>query len=154
MASFDLKQPVVAEAATLLSKPLVQLSLCFFLVACVYGFLFAHNYSLGAIKISEAPTLHNEPSSLFTYLSFAWNCFFKPHTGPRSRNQQDALESFYKAQASIYDATRSRLLRGREDMLGLVAAQMKNRIKSGLLQPRPVWIDVSTPLGVGASSFL
>jgi len=53
-------------------------------------------------------------------------------------------ESFYKAQASVYDATRVQLLRGREDMLGLVAAQMKHRAEAGLISQRPVWVDVSS----------
>lgn len=52
-------------------------------------------------------------------------------------------ESFYKAQASVYDATRVQLLRGREDMLGLVAAQLKHRAEAGLISQRPVWVDVS-----------
>lgn len=57
-------------------------------------------------------------------------------------------ESFYKAQADVYDATRTRLLRGREDMLGLVAAQLKHRCEAGLVSQRPVWVDVSTSLPV------
>lgn len=51
-------------------------------------------------------------------------------------------ESFYKAQADVYDATRTRLLRGREDMLGLVAAQLKHRCEAGSISQRPVWVDV------------
>lgn len=52
-------------------------------------------------------------------------------------------ESFYRAQADVYDATRLKLLRGREDMLGLVAAQLKHRAEAGLISQRPVWVDVS-----------
>lgn len=55
-------------------------------------------------------------------------------------------ESFYRAQADVYDATRLRLLRGREDMLGLVAAQLKHRAEAGLISQRPVWVDVSTQI--------
>lgn len=58
-------------------------------------------------------------------------------------------ESFYKAQASVYDATRVNLLQGREDMLGLVAAQLKHRAESGLISQRPVWVDVSGSSGGG-----
>jgi hypothetical protein len=92
------------------------------------------------------------------YLKFAYGCFLKPHTGDGSGSQQDALvgrdifskvtradhlqESFYKAQADVYDATRVRLLCGREDMLGLVAAQLKHRAEAGLITQRPVWVDV------------
>ncbi|KAF2828467.1 hypothetical protein CC86DRAFT_319277 [Ophiobolus disseminans] len=75
------------------------------------------------------------------YLKFVYGCFLKPHTGDGSGSQQDALESFYKAQADVYDATRVQLLRGREDMLGLVAAQLKHRAEAGLICQRPVWVD-------------
>lgn len=85
-------------------------------------------------------------STVQTYAKFAWNCFIKPHTGSKSGTQQDALESFYKTQASIYDATRSRLLRGREDMLGLVGAQMRQRVDAGTVSSKPIWVDVSSAL--------
>lgn len=64
-------------------------------------------------------------------------CLCKPRDSDRPQ------ESFYKAQASVYDATRVQLLRGREDMLGLVAAQLKHRTEAGLISQRPVWVDVS-----------
>lgn len=86
--------------------------------------------------------------TVYDHACFCWNCFLKPHTGHRPRNQQDALESFYKAQASIYDSTRMRLLRGRDDMLGLVAAQMRHRVDSGALDLRPVWVDVGCSQGI------
>lgn len=82
-------------------------------------------------------------SAFEAYTKFCWNCFFQPHTIKTNHGQQDALESFYKAQASIYDATRVRLLRGREDMLGLVAAQVKRRVINQDLPRKSVWIDVS-----------
>jgi len=70
----------------------------------------------------------------------------KPHTRDGSDSQQDALESFYKAQAGVYDATRRRLLRGREDMLGLVAAQLMNKTaKDQTHIPKRIWVDVRTP---------
>ncbi len=78
------------------------------------------------------------PDTLRAYLSFAYNCFLKPHTGDNNGSQQDALESFYKAQAHAYDTTRTRLLRGREDMLGLVASQLKQK----KFVRKPVWVDV------------
>lgn len=102
-----------------------------------------------------------EISTLKGYLRFCYACFVKPHTGDSTGNQQDALvcvfrpqakrscsllveqESFYKAQADVYDATRTRLLQGREDMLALVAAQLKYRNEAGLIKQRPVWVDVS-----------
>jgi hypothetical protein len=61
----------------------------------------------------------------------------------------ESQESFYKAQAGVYDATRVQLLRGREDMLGLVAAQLKHRTEAGLISQRPVWVDVSKLLQIG-----
>ena len=78
-------------------------------------------------------------------LRFCYNCFLKPHKRGKSGTQQDALESFYSAQASIYDATRSRLLHGREDMLGLVSAQLKQRVEAGTLPAKPIWVDVRSP---------
>ena len=80
------------------------------------------------------------PETVQAYVSFAYNCFLKPHTGDGNGNQQEALESFYKAQAHAYDTTRTRLLRGREDMLGLVASQLKQKE----FVRKPVWVDVCT----------
>lgn len=79
--------------------------------------------------------------------NFVYSCFLKPHTGDGTGNQQDALESFYKSQASIYDATRTMLLQGREDMLALVAAQVKCRRESGQLGQKPIWVDIGGGTG-------
>lgn len=47
-------------------------------------------------------------------------------------------------QASVYDVTRQRLLCGREDMLGLVAAQLKHKVESKEIKAgKAVWVDVS-----------
>ena len=47
-------------------------------------------------------------------------------------------------QAGVYDATRKRLLRGREDMLGLVAAQLRFKVEDKQLKAgKAVWVDVS-----------
>lgn len=44
----------------------------------------------------------------------------------------------------MYDATRRRLLRGREDMLGLLAAQLKYKVENNELpRGKAVWVDVS-----------
>ncbi|CAI6340306.1 unnamed protein product [Periconia digitata] len=88
-----------------------------------------------------------ETTTFRAYLKFFYACFVKPHTGDGSGSQQDALESFYKAQADVYDATRTRLLRGREDMLGLVAAQLKHRCEAGSIAQRPVWVDIGGGTG-------
>ncbi|KAK7714425.1 hypothetical protein SLS57_007151 [Botryosphaeria dothidea] len=87
------------------------------------------------------------PHTIEAYLRFAWGCFVKPHSGDRTGNQQDALESFYKQQASVYDATRAKLLHGRDDMLGLVAAQLQHKASAGLLPRKPIWIDVGGGTG-------
>ena len=82
--------------------------------------------------------------SFSSYLRFFYASFLKPHSGDGTGNgQQDALESFYKAQAGVYDATRKRLLRGREDMLGLVAAQLVQKAaKDRTHDPKRIWVDV------------
>lgn len=85
------------------------------------------------------------PSTLKSFGRFFYASFLKPHTGDGAGNgQQDALESFYKAQAGVYDATRKSLLRGREDMLGLVAAQLVQKAaKERTHDPKRIWVDVS-----------
>jgi betaine lipid synthase len=87
----------------------------------------------------DAPKSARLPEAAIAYAKFFYACFLKPHSGGKGQNQQEALESFYKAQAAAYDATRTRLLHGREDMLGMVAAQVrqKNHVT------KPVWVDVS-----------
>lgn len=86
------------------------------------------------------------PNVVEAYFRFIWGCFVKPHTGDRNGSQQDALESFYKQQASVYDATRAKLLHGRNDMLGLAAAQLQQKANAGLYPRKPIWIDVSFSL--------
>lgn len=45
--------------------------------------------------------------------------------------------------ATAYDSTRRHLLRGREDMLGLVAAQLKFKADNKEIKPgKAVWVDV------------
>ncbi|KAK6524357.1 hypothetical protein TWF281_011265 [Arthrobotrys megalospora] len=78
---------------------------------------------------------------------FVYSCFLKPHSGDGTGNQQDALESFYSSQASVYDATRTKLLSGREDMLGLVAAQLKYKVETRKIRRKPIWVDVGGGTG-------
>ncbi|PYH47485.1 class I SAM-dependent methyltransferase [Aspergillus saccharolyticus JOP 1030-1] len=86
-------------------------------------------------------------SGVFTYVKFIYASFLKPHE-KNGNGQQDALESFYKTQASVYDATRRRLLRGREDMLGLVAAQLKHKVDSQELKAgEAIWVDIGGGTG-------
>ena len=84
------------------------------------------------------------PSGFSSFLRFFYASFLKPYTGDGlGEGQQAALESFYKAQAGVYDATRKRLLRGREDMLGLVAAQLVQKAASECTHnPQRIWVDV------------
>lgn len=100
------------------------------------GILFAINY-----RPSEK--VEDEDASTFTsFLRFFYASFLKPHTGD-GNGQQDALESFYKAQAGVYDTTRKKLLRGREDMLGLVAAQLVHKAATERTHdPKRIWVDV------------
>ena len=79
------------------------------------------------------------PGTLQSYGRFIYGSFLKPHTGDGNGNQQEALESFYESQAEAYDTTRTTLLRGRDDMIELVAAQLKHKN----FTRKPVWVDVS-----------
>jgi betaine lipid synthase len=90
-------------------------------------------------------TGNESPGLLKSFFLFAYSCFIKPHQGDTKGNQQDALESFYKKQAGAYDATRKVLLRGREDMLSLVAAQLQSDTQNGTAgnSKKKVWVDVS-----------
>ncbi|RPB03397.1 hypothetical protein L873DRAFT_1833842 [Choiromyces venosus 120613-1] len=83
------------------------------------------------------------------YAIFFYSCFLKPFSGntaEKNGGQQDALESFYKGQAGIYDATRGKLLRGREEMLALAAAQLKHRLKEKG-EKKAVWVDIGGGTG-------
>lgn len=105
-------------------------------------------FALGLSRVfasthSEGIAANETPGLVRSLLLFAYGCFLKPHEGDGKGTQQDALESFYKAQAGIYDTTRSTLLKGREDMLALVAAQLQAKSdKDGLHRPKRVWVDV------------
>lgn len=105
------------------------------------GLIFAATF-----RSSRSKRVDDEDLTTFgSFLRFFYASFLKPHTGDGTVNgQQDALESFYKAQAGVYDATRKRLLRGREDMLGLVAAQLVQKAaRERTHDPKRIWVDVS-----------
>ncbi len=88
----------------------------------------------------------DNPSLIPSLFLFCYTCFIKPHRGDGKGTQQEALESFYQAQAGVYDVTRRALLKGREDMLALVTAQLLHRAKEdgdGASPARKrVWVDV------------
>lgn len=94
--------------------------------------------------ISTLEAKDNENPNLIQSLwLFFYSCFLKPHEGDSKGNQQNALESFYKSQAGAYDATRRRLLSGREDMLALAAAQLALKAKGvDSKNTKNIWVDV------------
>lgn len=94
------------------------------------------------LSIQKTKDVEN-PSLVQSLWLFFYSCFLKPHRGDSKGNQQDALESFYKSQASAYDATRKRLLKGREDMLALAAAQLSLRATAVRSNGSSrIWVDV------------
>ncbi|KAL8790172.1 MAG: hypothetical protein Q9195_006499 [Heterodermia aff. obscurata] len=99
--------------------------------------------------VLSTPKTSAKSNGLVTYARFFYASFLKPHTGDGTdTGQQAALESFYKAQADVYDATRKKLLRGREDMLGLVAAQLKYKSERGMyVRRKPIWVDIGGGTG-------
>jgi len=96
---------------------------------------------LSTVAFSSKATEGEPPGLLKSFLLFFYSCFIKPHNGDAKGTQQDALESFYKKQAGAYDATRRILLRGREDLLALVAAQLQSKADTER-RKRRIWVDV------------
>lgn len=123
-----------------LTKPFNQISLASVLLVLVLATYFI-------LSFTELETASKLLGQAQVVGKFVWNCFFKPHTGDKTGSQQDALESFYKSQAGIYDATRSKLLHGREDMLAMVASQLKYQARAGQLSRKPIWVDVGGGTG-------
>lgn len=104
--------------------------------------VFCFAIGLSRVFASTSPEAPDEaPGLIRSLLLFAYGCFLKPHEGDGKGTQQDALESFYKTQAGVYDSTRRALLKGREDMLALVAAQLEAKDGKGKKAKR-VWVDV------------
>lgn len=93
--------------------------------------------------LTKPKTQDDNPGLALALWLFVYGCFLKPHSGGEKGNQQDALESFYKTQAGAYDVTRGALLKGREDMLALAAAQLVYRAKQEAEHKRRIWVDVS-----------
>ena len=138
--------------------------LAVFLSAAI-GFTKYSSFSKNNPPSSSTP---QDPSLVRSLLLFCYSCFLKPHrAGGKGASQQDALESFYETQAGVYDVTRKTLLKGREDMLALVAAQLKHRAtlkegnanksnsktnsKTNRKSPAPstprIWVDVGGGTG-------
>lgn len=129
-----------SSVSSWLADPKHQLSL-----ASICGIVFVLAWIL--LFFTELSAIKTAYNTAYHLSQFAWSCFFKPHTGDGTGSQQDALESFYKSQANIYDATRSKLLQGREDMLALVAAQVKYRRDTGQINKKPIWVDIGGGTG-------
>lgn len=108
-------------------------------VACGKGTL-AHILTLISFPWTTLPKTASE--HLFPYWSFFYATFLKPHSTVSTNSQRDALENFYSSQADAYDVTRARLLKGREDMLSLAAAQLKFREGREELPKHRIWVDV------------
>ncbi|RYP32757.1 hypothetical protein DL767_005048 [Monosporascus sp. MG133] len=108
--------------------------------------------ALGSLLVSKLLSRHDSksneaPGVLKSFLLFFYSCFIKPHNNDKKGNQQDALESFYKKQAGAYDATRKVLLQGREDMLALVAPQLKAKSAKKGDNAQRIWVDVGGGTG-------
>jgi betaine lipid synthase len=111
------------------------------------GIVAAALSTLCLTSVFSSKSQDEAPGLIKSFFLFFYSSFLKPHQGDSKGNQQDALESFYKKQAGAYDATRKVLLRGREDMLALVAAQMQAKLKDTASKnenkTKRIWVDVS-----------
>ncbi|KAI9810421.1 MAG: hypothetical protein M1826_003637 [Phylliscum demangeonii] len=139
----------VRGLSSLSLTPLMLILVLGLLCAVIYRLAF-RKLDLGRESVTAAATV-TAASSVSPFRSFAlffYASFVKPHTGDgHGHRQQDALESFYKSQASVYDATRARLLRGREDMLALAAAQVQHRTSLDGPGRDRVWVDIGGGTG-------
>ncbi|GAB1310214.1 3-amino-3-carboxypropyl transferase [Madurella fahalii] len=109
-------------------------------------------FSIGLYQLSNKPSQNGsdeDPSLVKSLLLFCYSCFLKPHSGGANGTQQGALESFYAGQAGVYDVTRKTLLKGREDMLALAAAQLHSKAEKedGASRKRRIWVDVGGGTG-------
>ncbi|KAM7188724.1 hypothetical protein V8F20_010441 [Naviculisporaceae sp. PSN 640] len=108
-------------------------------------------FALALSRAYGSPSQDGEqkPGFFRSILVFCYSCFIKPHSGGSNDSQQAALESFYSTQADVYDTTRKTLLKGREDMLALVAAQLLAKAeKSGnISEKKRIWVDVGGGTG-------
>jgi hypothetical protein len=109
------------------------------LVACGKSVL-THMLTLLGFPWNTLPKTASE--HLSPYWRFFYASFLKPHATISINSQRDALESFYSSQAEAYDVTRARLLKGREDMLSLAAAQLKFREGREDMPTHRIWVDV------------
>lgn len=109
------------------------------------GYIFAFTFR-SSRPFSPNRVVEEFYSALGSFLRFFYASFLKPHSGDGTGNgQQDALQSLYKAQAGVHEVARKSLLRGREDMLGLGAAQLVQKAaRERTHDPKRIWVDVRT----------
>ncbi|KZP16506.1 hypothetical protein FIBSPDRAFT_1047462 [Athelia psychrophila] len=79
-------------------------------------------------------------------LLFIWHCFLSPLGVAKGADQRARLDKFYEGQAAVYDATRTRLLRGRNTMLNLSAAHLRI-MRESTPEKRLVWVDIGGGTG-------
>ncbi|KAJ7132836.1 hypothetical protein C8R43DRAFT_1206637 [Mycena crocata] len=77
------------------------------------------------------------------YFKFFWHCFIRPIG---LDDQKARLNKFYQGQADVYDTTRNKLLRGRNTMLALSAAHLRE-LRAASPHKRLVWIDIGGGTG-------
>lgn len=120
--------------------------LCEFPRYCLLTPMFALQVGSALVAFSIFYFINNilaiPPSSLSSYITFILNTFLKRHHG--GQDYQAVLQSLYKDQAETYDASRPSILPARDSLLGLAAAQLKERVRQGHMNEKPIWIDVST----------
>ena len=131
---------ILSDAYHGLADPISQISLA---TVCLVVIIIAYI----TLSFTELSLLRKTYNAIYHYGTFAYTCFLKPHSGDGTGSQQDALESFYQSQASIYDATRNKLLQGRHEMLALVAAQVKHRRDTNQINQKPIWVDIGGGTG-------
>lgn len=78
-------------------------------------------------------------------VKFAYACFIAPIG--HADEQKTRLDSFYRSQAGIYDATRTRLLKGREEMLRLLAGHLEQQQKDFSQDRKLIWVDIGSGTG-------
>ncbi|KAF1850893.1 uncharacterized protein K460DRAFT_273980 [Cucurbitaria berberidis CBS 394.84] len=108
--------------------------------------IYVLSVTVAASSLYVAHRLYAHRHLLRPFLTFALANFVHP-ISENGLKQQDALENFYKIQARIYDITRTWLLHGREDMLILVAAQLKYQAGPTPNGRKPIWIDIGGGTG-------
>ncbi|GAA5930792.1 class I SAM-dependent methyltransferase [Sporobolomyces koalae] len=105
-----------------------------------------HSSASGYLLVAAIATIAYSAfaNTLAVAFTFAWNCFLRPLG--KTTSQEGRLNSFYEGQASIYDKTRAKLLRGRTTMLRLSAAHLREQRKQNPSK-KLVWVDIGGATG-------